>query len=722
MTNPRTRLLSQRRLHTDRRKKLNSRERRRGRLWWRIGAGVIVVVSALAVVRSGPAASPLTARLTAATRASSTAGDSPAASVADQVTAATGGACPPNPTYPDSPTDQTQYGVPFTADILDGTVNVGYNEDSGGPGTKPLTNMPWFPWMLHVTGLSGTVSGCVPLPGLSLTVQPTNLHVNTYGYMQGPDNCSSSQNGCNLAPHSSATFSFTGIADPGQTNLPLFLTGDGINAAGATTLHYQTTPTSGPGLKVGIPTFTEEYPYPGTGPVTKVNLPAGSPPGASLNPDVYGGSVTVTNTTASTVTSITGEESAGFISGPSTLAPYGSPGDTGTYTFTFEGSSYGDLPDEQALPLTFSGEGASGLVDGSGVAYFTIPSLNVSSLAISAATINGQPALTAPGPQVPTGSVFKGTVTLTNNTSSTVTGIFGETGQAVQLLATVGPSGVQEPPLVLGGFSLTVSATKPLAATVVGARPDAFGRLTYRGTRLDGHRLGCGRLVGTESAASVRCAGLHDGDDRFLDGGARFAGGRSAPLRRAAVDGAGRTDRGASGGSNCSAGIQHLLAQDPPKSPHPATSQTCGVFGELFNWEIGGVEPDGDYYNCPNCTTYGQSGPVDAGAGPGEVQVEIDVMLTSVGALPVCRPSTTTPVACGGWVGEGAPTRAAVHAAMRSGAGTCSLIADALEEHVPCRARSLAQTCRAPVASLADHAEIERSAIPVSHLFVAAVW
>ena len=226
---------------------MNRHKRRRGRLWWCIGAGV----DCRRVRLDGQLCRDrrlrhITARLTA-TSASSTAGDSPAASVADQATAATGGPCPPNPTYPNSPTDQTQYGVPFTADILDGTVNVGYNEDTGGPGTKPLTNMPWFPWMLHVTGLRGTVSGCVPLPGLSLAVQPTNLHVNTYGYMQGPDNCSSSQNGCSLAAHSSATFSFTGIADPGQTNLPLFLTGDARceNVAGATTLHYQPTPTPG---------------------------------------------------------------------------------------------------------------------------------------------------------------------------------------------------------------------------------------------------------------------------------------------------------------------------------------------------------------------------------------------------------------------------------------------------------------------------------------------
>ena len=84
----------------------------------------------------------------------------------------------------------------------------------------------------------------------------------------------------------------------------------------------------------------------------------------------------------------------------------------------------------------------------------------------------------------------------------------------------------------------------------------------------------------------------------------------------------------------------------PEQSP-PGYTQTCGVFGELFNWEIGGVEPDGYYYNCPTCTTYADTGPVDAGAGRGEVQVEIDVVLTSVGGLPVCRPSTIATTACG---------------------------------------------------------------------------
>jgi len=555
-------------------------------------------------------------------------------------------ACPPDPTYPTSPTDQTQYEVPFTADILDGTVNVGYNEDTGEPGTQPLTNMPWFPWMLHLTGLRGTVSGCVPLPGLSLTVQPSDLQVNTYGSLQGPDNCSNSQDGCSLAPDSSATFSFTGIADPGQTSLPLFLSGDNETAAGMATLHYQTTPTPGPGLEVGTPTFTEQYPYPGTGSVKDVDLSAGSPPGARLKPDVYAGSVTVTNMTSSTVTSITGEESAGFISGPSTLAPYGSDGDTGTYTFTFEGSSYGYLPVEQALPFTFSGEGSSGLVDGSRIAYFTFPSLNVSPLSITAATINGEPATTAPGPQVPMGSVFNGTVTLTNNTSSTVTGLFGETGQTVQLLATVGVSGFQEPPLVLGGFSLAVSASQPLAASVVGARPDGFGTDPF------------GAL---DSTAAASATGVLSATDPSLACG--------APVSTTVTTGSSTVvPASPAGDPPHPAGPQWTVQGEPiagplvgatarlvsnsfslviPAASPPGYTQTCGDFGELFNWEIGGVEPNGDFYNCPQCTSYGDSGPVDAGAGPGEAQVEIDVLLTSVGGLAVCRPTTTAPVACG---------------------------------------------------------------------------
>jgi hypothetical protein len=449
-------------------------------------------------------------------------------------------------------------------------------------------------------------------------VQPSNLQVNTYGYMQGPGNCSSSQNGCNLAPHSSATFSFTGIADPGQTSLPLFLTGNSESAAGVATLHYQTAPTPGPGLEVGTPTFNVEYPYPGTGRVRNVNLPAGSPPGARLNTNIYAGSVTVTNRTASTVTSITGEESAGFVSGPSTLAPYGSAGDTGTYTFTFEGSSYGYLPDEQALPLTFSGEGSSGLVDGSGIAYFTFPSLKVSRLAITAATINGQPAVTGPGPQVPMGSVFDGTVTLTNNSASTVTGILGETGQAVQLLA-----------------------------TVVGARPDAFGPTPFGALdstaaasatgvlSATNPSLACGAPVSTTvtTASSTVVPTSPAGDPPHPAGPQWTVQGE--PIAGPLVGATARL-------------VSNSFPLVVPASSPPGYVQTCGSFGELFNWEIGGVQPNGDFYNCPQCTSYGSSGPVDAGAGPGEVQVQVNVLLTSVGALPVCRPTTTAPVTCGG--------------------------------------------------------------------------
>jgi len=80
----------------------------------------------------------------------------------------------------------------------------------------------------------------------------------------------------------------------------------------------------------------------------------------------------------------------------------------------------------------------------------------------------------------------------------------------------------------------------------------------------------------------------------------------------------------------------------PLKLPPDLTCGINGAFTGVFNTEIGGVEPDGDFYNCPSSGTC-----VGAGAAPGEVQLGIDVMLTSVGGLPACRPTKTTPVSCG---------------------------------------------------------------------------
>src|SRR5580698_1295998 len=94
------------------------KHQQRGRLWWRIAAGGVVVLATSTAIVSGQSSSPVTARLTAA-GAPLSAGHSPGASAAGQATSATGGTCPPDPTYPSSPTDQTQYEVPFTADILD---------------------------------------------------------------------------------------------------------------------------------------------------------------------------------------------------------------------------------------------------------------------------------------------------------------------------------------------------------------------------------------------------------------------------------------------------------------------------------------------------------------------------------------------------------------------------------------------------------------------------
>jgi hypothetical protein len=544
------------------------------------------------------------------------------------------GTCPPNPTYPTSSNDQTQYGVPFTAAILNGTVNVGFNEDTGLPGTRPLTNppLPYAPWTLHLTGLNGTVSGCVPLPGLSLNIQPSDLHVNTYGYLNGP---------ANLAPHASATYTFSGIANPWQFGLPLYLSGSTAvggapNASAMATLHYQTTPSLGAGLSVGPPTIDKVYTFTGVQPV---NLPAGAPPGATLVlPNTYEGQVAVTNTTGSTVTSITGTERAGFVTGPSTLGP----GASGVYTFTIY--TGGDVPNAEYIGLTFSGSGPSGLVGGFGIVYDRFPTTITSQLLITAGTINGVPALSAPGPTVPIGSVVSGTVTLQNPTSSGISIISGTTNQTAQLLVGVAPSGVLAPPFPLVGFTLNISISSPIASTVVGVRPDAYG--TSPSGAIDATAaasavgaftatdppLACGEPVsttlttGTSTVVPSSPPGQppHPGGLQWTMQGQPIAGplvGATAEL------------------------VSNSLPLQVPANPPPGYTQPCGVFGELFNWEIGGIKPDGHFYN--GDVGPAASGPANAGAPPGEAQVSSSVVLTSVGGLPACHPSTTSAVACG---------------------------------------------------------------------------
>ena len=122
----------------------------------------------------------------------------------------------------------------------------------------------------------------------------------------------------------------------------------------------------------------------------------------------------------------------------------------------------------------------------------------------------------------------------------------------------------------------------------------------FRRTRLDGHRLGNRHLVGRQSASGVQRTGHHQGDDRFLDDGARFACGRSAALRRAAVDGAGRTDRGRPGGSNRQARIQQLPASAPPGPD--LRLQRCGFTVGLQHGRSAASSRTATYYNCPFST------------------------------------------------------------------------------------------------------------------------
>ena len=80
-----------------------------------------------------------------------------------------------------------------------------------------------------------------------------------------------------------------------------------------------------------------------------------------------------------------------------------------------------------------------------------------------------------------------------------------------------------------------------------------------------------------------------------------------------------------------------IVARDPERQ--------ADFYRELFNWEIGGIKPDGHYYN--GDVGPSPSGPADAGAPAGEVQITASAVLTSVGGVPACHPSTTSAVPCG---------------------------------------------------------------------------
>lgn len=598
---------------------------------WRVSAGV-VVLAAIGLM-TAPPTGPTTARLLPARSgvAQTSAGSvSPALEAILQSAAANSVVpCPPNPTYPSSPTDQMQYGVPFTAVILNGTLNAGYSEDTGLPGTQPLTNppLPYAPWLLHLTGLNGTVSGCVPLPGLQLTIQPSDLHLDTYGNLSGPTT---------LAPHASATYTFSGLANPWQAGLPLYLAGSTAvggapDASAMATLHYQTTPSVGAGLSVGPATIDKEYTPTA---VQTVSLPAGAPPGATMQlGNTYEGQVTVTNASTSTVTSIAGTERLGFVSGPSTLGP----GASGLYTFTIY--TGGDVPNAGYVGLTFSGSGPSGLVGGFGIVYDNFPAVITSHLVITAGTINGAPALSGPGPAVPIGSVISGTVTLENPTSSGLSIISGQTNQPAQLLVAAGG-----PPIPLVGFTLNISTTAPIASTVVGVRPDAFGSgpvgaidATAAANATGAFSatnppLACGEPVsttlttGTSSVVPTSPPGEppHPNGPQWTVQGQPIEGplvGATAEL------------------------VSNTLPLQVPANPPPGYNEPCGIFGELFNLEIGGVRPDGHYYNGDGGPS--PTGPSNAGAAAGEVQIGASVILTSVGGVPVCHPTTSSPVSCG---------------------------------------------------------------------------
>jgi hypothetical protein len=359
-----------------------------------VGALLASALGLAAVVASSPAPAAPSQSATAkvgSARAAST-------RTASSVHPATTPNCPKS-TYPTGPTSKTGYGIAFTAVLLDGALNGGYHE-TPDPGV-------YDPWGLHIGNLTGTVCGLIELPSLNLSATPSDIQIGTYGQMSGPGE---------LQPGQTGNFSFTGIADPGANQV-------GFNVAGYV---YGTLGSENDTGTQGVAYYDTGHPQELS--VSNIllkstNEQAGAPPGPSI-PDgekPAGGTFTLTNNSGQAVTDIQGEEPDGFIGGgkackaKSGEVPLGTclnAGQSATYTWTAVGVSTG----AQNVPLSLTGETATGRVTGSAFAYFFVKSASLGpALAVGNIRINGVPASSAPGPALAPGSVFTTTFTVTDN-------------------------------------------------------------------------------------------------------------------------------------------------------------------------------------------------------------------------------------------------------------------------------------------------------------------
>ena len=243
---------------------MNHCERRRGRLRWRIGAGVIVVVSASTAALSGPAASPLTA---------ATHGDSRFVhhgSLAGRQRGRSGDtrhrrALPPEPHLPEQ------------SDRPDAVRGALHRRHPGrhrqrrlqrghrGAGHQAAHQHALVPMDAPRHRSPGHCQRMRAAPGpvaRGAAHRPARQHLRVHaGARQLFELAERLQPRRPFLGH----LQLHGYSRPGRDEPASLPDGKATveNAAGATTLHYQTTPTPGPGLEVGIPTFTEEYPYPG---------------------------------------------------------------------------------------------------------------------------------------------------------------------------------------------------------------------------------------------------------------------------------------------------------------------------------------------------------------------------------------------------------------------------------------------------------------------------
>lgn len=363
-------------------------------------------------------------------------------------------------TFPASPGSNESYGVPFEAAITNTQLLSGYSEYNADHTTDTVNAATYHlsPWEDTIGDITGWITGVLQLPQLTATISPDDVVFCD----EAKDVCVSAQppsgrcaqirfepevptgeqplppqgNFQILGTHAagpatleggqSATYTFTGSSETNHFGSTVTFTGNlgATQASAAGGLYYVGYPFDAyPNQQLSVSLELQQ------GKTTWTNL--GAAPGPSLDPGNYEMKAIVTNESSESLTngafwsSIGGGSFGNLGPGKSvTTEPVTATVQPGAQTIMVNPTM--SYTSAKGIAVTYSGF-AVGYYTGCETANKCEPT--TPDLVVSTPKINGVPAGTTPGPDTGAGfgAPYTATVTLTNDSSSPITGITGST-------------------------------------------------------------------------------------------------------------------------------------------------------------------------------------------------------------------------------------------------------------------------------------------------------